>query len=250
MNKISDDKALLNLYIRYMRDYQNDDDFKNIAAVREDSKLKISIFPEPIQFKEEDTKKESGHKFLGQQYNKLYNSYQEEQDGRKKKSIKKELEKLQPFKDRYDLIIKAQKKPLKSSSFLSGIIEIFDDRPKIDTNPEAYNHLYDDCIESDGFIELNKLVISIKDIKDFSYQYSLIACLFGLNENTKTIENSLLHIIPITLEENTIPQYYEEQIDKWIKSSKQVDDAIKYLISSGYINQSRNKIIDKVDNGF
>ena len=27
-----------------------------------------------------------------------------------------------------------------------------------------------------------------------------------------------------------------------------MDDAIKYLISSGYINQSRNKIIDKVDN--
>ena len=48
---ISDDKKLINLYIKYMRDYLEESSFINIKAIRQEDKLNPKIYAKPLQIK-------------------------------------------------------------------------------------------------------------------------------------------------------------------------------------------------------
>ena len=177
---ISNDKQLLNLFIRYKRDYIKDNDFENIKAITEESSLKIKLYFEPIQF---DNDK---HKMLSKQFKELQNSIKNEKDGRKLKSLKNQLNKLKPYKERYDEIVKSQSRGQAKSKFLSKIIEPFDDKERIDFNPEAYNSIYDSWEES-NIIEIDNIWISTKEILEFDYHVILLSEIFSIKIKNKEV---------------------------------------------------------------
>ena len=47
----SDAKKLINLYIKYMRDYLEESSFINIKAIRQEDKLNPKIYAKPLQIK-------------------------------------------------------------------------------------------------------------------------------------------------------------------------------------------------------
>lgn len=238
---ISNDKQLLNLFIRYKRDYIKDNDFENIKAITEESSLKIKLYFEPIQF---DNDK---HKMLSKQFKELQNSIKNEKDGRKLKSLKNQLNKLKPYKERYDEIVKSQSRGQAKSKFLSKIIEPFDDKERIDFNPEAYNSIYDSWEES-NIIEIDNIWISPKEILEFDYHLILLSELFSLKINNKEVSNALLSLLPVQIEEGDLSESYLDNVSQWINKSKRVDKAIEYLLNSGYIKLSRKRALKVVTN--
>lgn len=238
---IKEDKKLLNLYIRYRRDYLKDDDFKNMKALTEENHKKIKLYFEPLQFNNKD------HKWLSDEYKDRENKIKNEKDGRKRKTLKKELNKLKPYKERYDEIVRIQSLQKSKSKLLSNVISIYDNREKIDTNPEAYNDIHDSFEESD-MISINDIIINPKDILEFNYHLHLLRELFGLDQSKTEIINVLLNLLPIHMEEGVISDYYTEKVNTWIEKSRRIDDAVKYLISSNYIKLSKEKALEKVTN--
>jgi hypothetical protein len=238
---IKEDKKLLNLYIRYRRDYLKDDDFKNMKALTEENHKKIKLYFEPLQFNNKD------HKWLSDEYKDRENKIKNEKDGRKRKTLKKELNKLKPYKERYDEIVKIQSRIKHKNRILSKIETPYDNKESIDTNPEAYNYIYDSFEESD-MISINDIIINPKDILEFDYHLHLLRELFGLDQSNTKIINVLLTLLPIQMEEGDISDYYTEKVYRWIEKSKRIDDAVKYLISSKYINLSNKKALKIVTN--
>ena len=238
---ISDDKKLLNLYIRYMRDYRKDEDFKNIEAVPAESKQKISIYNPPLQFTRE-------HIFLVSEYNDLCTKINEEHDNRRKKTLIKELAKLEPYKKRFNYIEQSQKRSINQDSLLHKVVEMYDNMPNIGLEPEAYNNCYDNWLECDGYIELDDVTILVTDIKNFSYETYLISELFGVNMDNKSKEKIILDLYPLPIIENYLPDEYYKDITVWKEKCMKVDSAVKYLINSGYIKKSKEDALKLVTN--
>jgi hypothetical protein len=239
--KINEDKQLLNLFIKYKREYLKDNDFKNIYALHQENSKKIKLYFEPTQFKNKD------HYFLSDRCNKIINSIEKEKDNRKIKTLKKELNKLKPQKQRYDEIVKIKSTVKSTGKLLSNIIEPYDDKENIDTNPEAYNNIYD-SLEDSSIIEIDNIMIDPKEILEFDYHLHILCELFGLDKNNNSVINVLLSLLPIQMEEGDISEYYKTGVSQWIDKSKKVDNAILYLLSSGYINLSRKKALTKITN--
>ena len=229
---ISNDKKTLNLYIRYMRDYRKDVSFKNIIAIKEEAKTKISLYKVPIQFSSE-------HLYLSNTHRKLEKQLEQEVDEKKQKNILNELKELKPYFDRYIEIIKRQQSRQVSNKLFANIKNIYDDMPRLDSHPEAYNNIYDDSLDSDGYIQLDNNLIPIQDIKEFEYRIYLICTLFGISMENKITDNILLELCSFQMIENDLPNEYYKYIEDWKSKCYKVDDGINYLIKSKLITKSR-----------
>lgn len=72
---ISVDKKLINSYIRYMRDYVKDEQYKYLTAIKQEDKVKFNLYKN----------NEVVSKYFKNDYNRAKSEYEKETDGRRKK---------------------------------------------------------------------------------------------------------------------------------------------------------------------
>lgn len=235
---ILDDKKLVNLYIRYMRDYLEESSFINIKAIRQEDKLNPIIYAKPLQLNHEN------HKMLRNKQQILKDKLKNEKDSLEIVYLKKELEKIKPYIERIESCSPKKPQYIKKTSILSKIIEPYDNKGCIDLYPEDYNNIYDKWSDEDEIINVQGLDIFVDEIKKFDYHIYLISELFGLDTNSESKTNIILKIL--LLNHFRIEQNHSN--DGWKEKFIKVNSAAKYINKSGLLNNIDRIDINKVTN--
>jgi hypothetical protein len=215
-----------------MRDHEKDANWKGIATYKYNEKLSFDIF--------------MSHDFIPNlqyylnDYNIINSAYKNEDDGRKKKSRLKELNKELPVKNRFDELIKEKKFRENCKRLGLG----FNDFCWKSTQNEYDNKLYN----NHGLINIRSIDVEPEMLNDFIRDFNDTVSVFKIKKPFKdpTLVFELMGSFWTDGYNQGDGAEIQEKLKEWSAFCKRVENG-KSVTRNGYYNQSRQKALENLE---
>jgi hypothetical protein len=214
-----------------MREYEKHINWQNIPTYKYSEELDFDIFISH-NFRE---------KFrYYKEYKEISDAYEQEKDGRKKRSLLKALNKELPTKKRFDELMK-EKVFRDECQRLNLGIDAFDwDQ----TQELEENHLYN----NHGFVSIRGIDVEPEELNRFINDFNDTVTVFKINNSIKN------YVLVFELMGSYWTDGYnqgdgaeiQEKLKEWSAFCKRVENG-KSVTRNGYYNQSRQKALENLE---
>jgi hypothetical protein len=215
-----------------MRDYEKAEEWQGIKPYKNREKLGFDIFISNL-----DRQNHGSSSIL--EYDKIKKKYENEKDGRKKRSLLKLLKQELPAKKRFDELIK--EKVFRDGCPRGIGIDPFDWNKVKDLEE---NHLYD----NHGFVTIRGIDVEPEELNRFINDFDDTVTVFKINNPIKN------YLLVFGLMGSYWTDGYnqgdgaeiQEKLKEWSAFCKRVENG-KSVTRNGYYNQSRQKALENLE---